>query len=45
MTRDAAAIANCKAVGNVASIPPYVLPGEHLMQMKIKLWTLVGISF
>ncbi len=34
VTRDAAAVANCKAVGNVASVPPYVLPGDDLKQLK-----------
>jgi hypothetical protein len=33
-TREPAAIANCKAVGNVASIPPYILPGDDLRQLK-----------
>lgn len=33
-TRDAAAVANCKAVGNVASSPPYILPGDDLKQIK-----------
>lgn len=33
-TRDATAVAKCKAVGNVASVPPYVLPGDDLKQLK-----------
>jgi hypothetical protein len=32
-TRDGAAVSNCKAVGNVASVPPYVLPGDDLKQL------------
>ncbi len=33
-TRDAMVVTNCKAVGNVASIPPYILPGDDLKQIK-----------
>jgi len=33
-TRDAAQVASCKAVGNVASTPPYILPGDDLKQIK-----------
>jgi hypothetical protein len=33
-TRDGAAVSNCKPVGNVASTPPYVLPGDDLKQLK-----------
>ena len=33
-TRDAAAVSNCKPVGNVASTPPYIWPGDDLKQLK-----------
>jgi hypothetical protein len=33
-TRDGAAVVNCQAVGNVASVPPYILPGDDLKQVK-----------
>ena len=33
-TREAATVSNCHAVGNVASIPPYILPGDDLKQLK-----------
>ena len=33
-TRDAATVSNCKAVGPVASVPPYILPGDDLKQLK-----------
>lgn len=33
-TRDETVVTNCKAVGNVASIPPYILPGDDLKQIK-----------
>ena len=34
ITRDVAAVEHCKALGSVASAPPYVLPGDDLKQLK-----------
>jgi hypothetical protein len=34
VTRDPAAVQACQAAGNVASVPPYVLPGDDLKQVR-----------
>lgn len=36
ITRDTGQVANCKALGSVNSIPPYMLPGDDLKQLKNK---------
>lgn len=36
ITRDTGQVANCKALGSVNSIPPYILPNDDLKQLKNK---------
>jgi len=36
VTRDAAKVEHCKALGSVASVPPYIAPGDDLKQLKNK---------
>lgn len=34
ITRDSAEVAKCKAIGSVASTPPYIMPGDDLKQIR-----------
>jgi hypothetical protein len=34
VTRDAATVTTCKALGSVHSVPPYILPNDDLKQIK-----------